>query len=123
MPGAAGRGVASPWAAIATLRARDADSRTGFRAACIVTSSYAATPLRQACDDGPVRRLRGAVLGLLALGLLGTAALPATAATLAVHEAQVRIGTSVQGRPIVAVHRWTDGATRTTLVIGSMHGN
>ena len=63
------------------------------------------------------------MLGLLALGLLGTAALPATAATLAVHEAKIRIGTSVQGRPIVAVHRWTDGATRTTLVIGSMHGN
>jgi predicted deacylase len=35
----------------------------------------------------------------------------------------VRIGTSVQGRAIVAVHRWTDGATRTALVIGSMHGD
>jgi protein MpaA len=29
----------------------------------------------------------------------------------------------VQGRAIVAVHRWTDGATRTALVIGSMHGD
>ena len=40
-----------------------------------------------------------------------------------VHESSVRIGTSVQGRAIVAVHRWTDGATRTALVVGSMHGD
>ena len=33
------------------------------------------------------------------------------------------IGTSVQGRPIVAVHRWRPGATRTLLVIGNMHGD
>ena len=40
-----------------------------------------------------------------------------------VHQTSVRIGTSVQGRAIVAVHRWTDGATRTALIIGSMHGD
>ena len=33
------------------------------------------------------------------------------------------IGTSVQGRPIVAVHRWHPGATRTLLVIGNLHGD
>lgn len=33
------------------------------------------------------------------------------------------IGTSVQGRPIVALHRWRAGATKTVLVIGSMHGD
>jgi succinylglutamate desuccinylase len=33
------------------------------------------------------------------------------------------IGTSVQGRPIVAVHRWRDGATATVLVIGNLHGD
>ena len=40
-----------------------------------------------------------------------------------VHEATVVIGTSVQGRPIRAVHRWTDGATRSTVVVGSIHGD
>ena len=35
----------------------------------------------------------------------------------------VVIGTSVQGRPIVAVHRWRPGATRTLLVIGNIHGD
>ncbi len=33
------------------------------------------------------------------------------------------IGTSVQGRAITAVHRWTDGATDRVLVLGQMHGN
>jgi protein MpaA len=35
----------------------------------------------------------------------------------------VEIGTSVLGRPIVAVHRWRPGATHTLLVIGNMHGD
>lgn len=35
----------------------------------------------------------------------------------------VVIGTSVRGRPIVAVHRWRPGATRTVLVIGNIHGD
>jgi predicted deacylase len=39
------------------------------------------------------------------------------------HEATVVIGTSVQGRPIRAVHRWTDGATSSTVVVGSIHGD
>jgi protein MpaA len=36
---------------------------------------------------------------------------------------QAMIGTSVLGRPIVAVHRWRPGATRTLLVIGNVHGD
>jgi predicted deacylase len=47
----------------------------------------------------------------------------AGAGDLAVRESTVRFGTSVGGRPLVAVHRWTTGATRTTLVLGSMHGD
>jgi murein peptide amidase A len=35
----------------------------------------------------------------------------------------VTIGRSVLGRPIVALHRWWPGATRTLLVIGNMHGD
>jgi protein MpaA len=47
----------------------------------------------------------------------------APAAPASVHEASVVIGTSVQGRPIRAVHRWTDGATLSTVVVGSIHGD
>ena len=45
------------------------------------------------------------------------------AASASEHQATVVIGTSVQGRPIRAVHRWTDGATRSTVVVGSIHGD
>ncbi len=48
---------------------------------------------------------------------------PAPSAGAAVHEERVRIGTSVQGRAITAVHRWSDDARRPTLVVGSMHGD
>lgn len=68
-----------------------------------------------------MRRLGGLALGVLAV--MTAASLPATASTLAVHEQRVPVGTSVRGRPITAVHRWTAGATRTTVVIGSMHGD
>jgi murein peptide amidase A len=40
-----------------------------------------------------------------------------------VHAAKVTIGTSVQGRSIVAYHRWSPGWTRKVLVIGNMHGD
>ena len=64
-----------------------------------------------------------AALGLVAC-VLGTVALPPLpAAGASVHEERVRFGTSVAGQPLVAVHRWTDGARRTTLVVGSMHGD
>ena len=40
-----------------------------------------------------------------------------------VHREDAEIGTSVQGRAITAVHRWTDGAKDRVLVLGQMHGN
>ncbi len=68
-----------------------------------------------------MRRLpRLVVVGVLVLGVTSTAVASQAAE---VHETSVRIGTSVEGRAIVAVHRWTDGATRTALVVGSMHGD
>ena len=70
--------------------------------------------------------MRHAVLavGLAASMTYALAAAPAVGADdLVGHESTVRFGTSVQGRPLVAVHRWTTGATRTTLVLGSMHGD
>jgi protein MpaA len=72
--------------------------------------------------------VRRAVL-VLALGLAvwaaatGAASSTAGAAGLVAHEETVRFGTSVEGRPLVAVHRWSPGAVRTTLVLGSMHGD
>jgi murein peptide amidase A len=36
---------------------------------------------------------------------------------------RVVIGTSVQGRPIIAVHRWRPGATSSLLVVGNLHGD
>jgi protein MpaA len=60
---------------------------------------------------------------LLAVALVSTVVLVRPAGAAEVHEQTLRIGTSVQGRAIVAVHRWTDGATRTAVVIGSMHGD
>jgi murein peptide amidase A len=72
------------------------------------------------CEDAAMGRPRRlVVVGVLVLGVTSTA--PAAAAD--VHESSVRIGTSVQGRAIVAVHRWADAATRTVLVVGSMHGD
>ena len=47
-------------------------------------------------------------------------AVPAVGATTT---KTVRIGTSVQGRPLVAIHRWAPGATKRVLVIGNMHGD
>lgn len=67
-----------------------------------------------------MRRLQWLVLAA-ALALVAGPAAPAAGAE--VHRETVRLGTSVQGRAIVAVHRWTDGATQPVLVIGSMHGD
>lgn len=77
--------------------------------------------------------MRSILLARTAPALLATAALlgvavttPATAAGRhAVDEQRetVRVGTSVLGRPVLAVHRWRPGATTTVLVIGSMHGD
>lgn len=57
---------------------------------------------------------------------MGTALAVAVAAPAAgtdTLEESVRVGTSVEGRPITAVHRWSEGATRTMLVVGSIHGD
>ena len=74
----------------------------------------------------PVRR----VAALAALAVLPAAALlaapaaadeqPAPGGVVTTREV---VGSSVRGRPIVAVHRAREGATRTVLVIGSIHGD
>jgi protein MpaA len=83
-----------------------------------------------------VRPSAPALAGLLTVALLSgpmfsaAAVKPATATTGRTQSAaagplteQVVIGTSVQGRSIVAIHRWRPGATRSLLVIGNMHGD
>jgi murein peptide amidase A len=74
-------------------------------------------------DDDGVRRAVLAV-GLSASMACALAVAPAAGADdLVVHEETVLFGSSVDGRPLVAVHRWSAGARRTTLVLGSMHGD
>jgi murein peptide amidase A len=59
-----------------------------------------------------------AVTALLAGGVLaGPSADAATTTTT------IRIGTSVQGRALVAIHRSQPGATKRVLVVGNMHGD
>ncbi|MGH8894179.1 MAG: DUF2817 domain-containing protein [Actinomycetes bacterium] len=61
---------------------------------------------------------------LLAACLVVAVTVPAAPATGAeVLEERVVVGTSVQGREIVAVHRWRPGEGHTMLVIGNMHGD
>ena len=68
-----------------------------------------------------VRNAAATVTVAMALVIAGTAvALPASSATTTTT---VRFGTSVQGRALVAVHRWAPGATKRVLVIGNMHGD
>jgi protein MpaA len=62
------------------------------------------------------------LLAVLLLGALPALPTPAAASAQPLVE-RVVIGTSVLGRPIVAVHRWRPGATRTLLVIGNVHGD
>ncbi|MGZ4590048.1 MAG: DUF2817 domain-containing protein [Actinomycetes bacterium] len=71
------------------------------------------------------RPAAGWLLALTAFLVAALAHAPQAGATSAgpVRRAEQVIGTSVQGRPIVAVHRWRAGATRTVLVIGNMHGD
>jgi hypothetical protein len=67
--------------------------------------------------------LRAASAGLATAGAAFAVVTATRSSVAAAHEERVRIGTSVQGRAIVAVHRWSDGARRPTLVVGSMHGD
>jgi murein peptide amidase A len=77
-------------------------------------------PADRACEDAGMRGLRRLlVAGVLLLGVLPAA--PAAGAE--VHLETVHVGTSVAGRPIVAVHRWADGDGRPMLVIGNIHGD
>jgi len=71
------------------------------------------------------RAAAAAAVACVALALLSAppAAVAVAAPPASVHEATVVIGTSVEGRPIRAVHRWTDGAPRSTVVVGSIHGD
>lgn len=62
-------------------------------------------------------------LALLALLVIALPQAPAAGATSEMQREERVIGTSVQGRPIVAVHRWRPGATKTLLVVGNMHGD
>ena len=72
------------------------------------------------CDDLLVRL---GILVVTAAVVAAVGAAGAVAASAAVGEERVVIGTSVNGREIVAVHRSTGGATRSLVVIGSMHGD
>jgi hypothetical protein len=78
------------------------------------------------------RRSDGRLPALLApavllVGLLSAAPGPAVAddqpAPTGVVTTREVVGTSVRGRPVVAIHRAREGATRMVLVIGSIHGD
>jgi protein MpaA len=74
-------------------------------------------------------RLAGVLVGGLAAVLVATVGPPAHATagaatvTSAVVTTREVVGQSVEGRPIVAIHRARPGATRVVLVIGCIHGN
>jgi protein MpaA len=73
----------------------------------------------------PTAVRRGLLLALVT-GLLGFVLPPVDAppaAAAKVQEERLTIGTSVEGRKIVAYHRWREGARKRVLVIGSMHGD
>lgn len=59
----------------------------------------------------------------VAIAVLAGGTVVATPASSATTTKTVRIGTSVQGRALVAIHRWAPGATKKVLVIGNMHGD
>ena len=64
-----------------------------------------------------------AATAVLTVGVLVAGTVVAVPAASAIRTETVRIGTSVQGRPLVAIHRWAAGATKRVLVIGNMHGD
>ncbi|HEX4698483.1 MAG TPA: DUF2817 domain-containing protein [Actinomycetes bacterium] len=69
-------------------------------------------------------RLAAALVGSLVAVLVATVCPPADAGTpSAVVTTREVVGQSVDGRPIVAIHRARPGATRVVLIIGCIHGN
>jgi len=71
-------------------------------------------------------RLAGVLVGSLVAVLVATVGPPAGATartTSAVVTTREVVGQSVDGRPIVAIHRARPGATRVVLVIGCIHGD
>jgi murein peptide amidase A len=74
---------------------------------------------------GP-RHVSALVAAALTAVLAVTVGPPAGAVTRATSEVVTTrevVGHSVEGRPIVAIHRAVPGATRTVLIIGCIHGN
>ena len=67
-------------------------------------------------------RSTAAVVAVVVAALVAATAVAAPASG-ATTTKKVRIGTSVQGRPLVAIHRWAPGASKKVLVIGNMHGD
>lgn len=67
------------------------------------------------------RRRETTVVVVAVLALAFSLLLPGYPASAAERE-RVILGSSVEGRPIVAVHRWRPEALIPVLVIGSMHG-
>lgn len=77
------------------------------------------------CRTSPGAPLRGAATATAVAALLLASAVHAPSAQAAQLE-RVVIGTSVQGRPIVAIHRWhaaEAGPVKKVLVIGNIHGD
>jgi hypothetical protein len=72
---------------------------------------------------GSTGRRTATTVTLAVAALVGTVLSGGPAAEAATTTSTLRIGTSVQGRPLVAIHRATPGATKRVLVIGNMHGN
>jgi protein MpaA len=74
---------------------------------------------------GPRHRTALAVSALTAVlvTIVGPSAGATTRVTSDVVTTREVVGQSVEGRPIVAIHRAVPGATRTVLVIGCIHGN
>src|SRR4051794_1266124 len=124
------RGAAAPGPRTPPRRARERVRRTGWGG---VRAADAATPRRQPAYGVVLRHARrlgqhervpvprAVLVGALLAALAGATPAPAHAA--AEHSVRSVIGTSVQGRPIVAWHRWHDGAARTLLVVGNLHGD
>ena len=129
IPGSAGRGAARPCAATATRRARarerGSDRPVGSIGGDAATAPTTAATIAGGCGVGRGRRGGGGVGAVVAGSrriVVRRRWRPSVSSRRGARGAGR--GRYVRGwRDLVAVHRWTDDATRTTLVIGSMHGD